>query len=202
MIKKINYDKSFIKTVESLSEKKRLLLHACCAPCSSAVLERVAPHFDVTLFFYNPNITEKAEYEKRLSELYRFVEAVYGNSVRVIDGGFSPEVFFEKTKGLEKEKEGGERCSVCYRERLFKTAKLAKEEGFDFFCTTLSVSPHKDAARLNEIGADLERGYRVKYLFSDFKKRKGYVRSIELSKEYGLYRQNYCGCVFSKALAE
>ena len=202
MIKKTNYDKSFIKTVESLSEKKRLLLHACCAPCSSAVLERVAPHFDVTLFFYNPNITEKAEYEKRLSELYRFVEAVYGDSVRVIDGGFSPEVFFEKTKGLEKEKEGGERCSVCYRERLFKTAKLAKEEGFDFFCTTLSVSPHKDAARLNEIGADLERGYGVKYLFSDFKKRKGYVRSIELSKEYGLYRQNYCGCVYSKALAE
>ena len=202
MTNKINYDDIFLKTVGGLSDKKSLLLHACCAPCSSAVLERVTPYFSVTLYFYNPNITDKGEYEKRLKELYRFVNAVYGEAVKIIDGGFDPDVFFDKTKGLEKEAEGGARCSVCYYERLDKTASLAKKGGFDYFCTTLSVSPYKNAEKLNRIGSTLSEKYGVEYLVSDFKKRQGYVRSIELSKEYDLYRQNYCGCVFSAEQAK
>ena len=195
---KNNYDKIFTEIVESLPERKSLLLHACCAPCSSSVLERVTPYFSVTLFYYNPNITERGEYEKRLAELRRFVSHVYGDTITILDGGYSPELFFERSKGLEGEKEGGARCKICYRERLSKTAEVAKNGGFDYFCTTLSVSPFKDAESLNAIGRDLEKIYGVDYLYSDFKKRQGYVRSIELSKEYGLYRQNYCGCVFSE----
>ena len=194
----INYDKIFRDTVSSLKERKKLLMHACCAPCSSAVLERVAPFFDITLYFYNPNITDRGEYEKRLSELFRFVDTVYGKEIKVVDGGYSPEVFFRSTEGLEREKEGGARCAVCYRERLYKSAEYAKANGFDYFCTTLSVSPYKDAEKLNAIGGGIADGSGVKYLFSDFKKGQGYVRSIELSKQYGLYRQNYCGCVFSE----
>ena len=199
---KVNYDKAFNETIGALVEKKRLLLHACCAPCSSAVLERVVPYFDVTLYFYNPNITERDEYELRLSELKRFVLKAYGGAMEIIDGGYDPEVFFAFSKGLEKEREGGARCGVCYLERLGKTAELAKSGGYDYFCTTLSVSPYKDADKLNQIGGALAEKVGVNYLFSDFKKQQGYVRSIELSKEYGLYRQNYCGCVFSKAQAE
>lgn len=198
---RINYDAVFQKTVESFEGKPRLLLHACCAPCSSSVLERVFPHFDITLFFFNPNITDEEEYKKRLDELYRLVKVVYNGEIPIIDGSFTPDSFFEAAKGLESEPEGGARCKVCYRQRLLRSAEIAKEGNFDYFCTTLSVSPYKNAEKLNEIGGGLAEEFGIKYLFSDFKKRQGYVRSIELSKELGLYRQNYCGCVFSQALA-
>lgn len=199
---KTNYDEFFINTVNALANKPTLLLHACCAPCSSSVLERVTPHFETTLFYYNPNITDEEEYYKRLAELKRLVDNVYGGKIPIVDGGYCPQVFFEGAKGLEGENEGGARCSVCYRQRLDKTAERAKDGGFDFFCTTLSVSPYKNADKLNETGKAAEEVFGVKYLLSDFKKRQGYVRSIELSKELGLYRQDYCGCVFSKAQAE
>ena len=195
----INYDKLFKEYVSSLNGKKqKLLLHACCAPCSSSVLERVTPYFDVTLFFYNPNITDKVEYDYRLKELYRFVHLVYGDKVKILEGDYNPQVFFHLAVGLENLSEGGARCFNCYDERLKVTAKMAKEGGYDLFCTTLSVSPYKNAEKLNQIGFALENSVGVKFLPADFKKQQGYVRSIELSKEYDLYRQNYCGCVYSQ----
>ena len=195
---KVDHDLQFENTVKSFDGKKSLLLHACCAPCSSSVLERVTPFFDVTLFFYNPNITDKTEYDKRLKELERYVAAVYEKTVKIIDGGFSPAEFFVAAKGLENEPERGKRCTVCYGQRLEKSAYMAINGGFDYFCTTLSVSPYKDAERINAIGSELEKKLGAKFLPSDFKKKDGYRRSIELSREWGLYRQNYCGCVFSK----
>ena len=195
---KINYDLQFNDIVRSFNGKKRLLLHACCAPCSSSVLERVTPFFDVTLFFYNPNITDESEYYKRLKELERFVATVYGKTVGLIDGGYCPHNFYDMVKGLENEPERGKRCTVCYSERLEKTAYKSIDGNFDYFCTTLTLSPHKDADRINAIGFSLEKKTGAKYLPSDFKKRNGYVRSIELSREYGLYRQNYCGCEYSQ----
>ncbi len=199
---KINYDKEFSAYTEKLTKKERLLLHACCAPCSSAVLERVTPYFDVTLYFYNPNITDKNEYDYRLKELYRFVSEVYGDKVKIEEGEYEPEKFYLLSRGKENIPEGGERCFCCYKDRLLETAKRAKVGLYDCFCTTLTVSPYKNAEKLNEIGKSLEDEYGVKFLPSDFKKRQGYVRSIELSKEYGLYRQNYCGCEFSRKIAE
>ena len=199
---KVNYDAQFDSIVRSFDGKKRLLLHACCAPCSSSVLERVTPFFDVTLFFYNPNITDKTEYRKRLEELKRFVGTVYGNDVKITDGGFCPQDFYASVKGLENEPERGKRCTVCYRERLEKSAYTSINGNFDYFCTTLTLSPHKDADRINAIGFNLQKETGAKYLPSDFKKQNGYVRSIELSKEYGLYRQNYCGCEYSMRNAE
>ncbi len=202
MIQKINYDNEFLNYVKNLDGKKKLLLHACCAPCSSSVLERVAPYFDVALFFYNPNITDKEEYDYRLSELYRFVNAVYGERVKIIEGEYNPDKFFELAKGKEDLPEGGSRCFSCYEDRLYETAKVAKVGLYDCFCTTLSVSPYKNAEKLNAIGEKISKQVGVDFLPSDFKKRQGYVRSIELSKEYGLYRQNYCGCVFSENAAK
>lgn len=196
-MEKINYDKAFTEYVNKLDKKQKLLLHACCAPCSSSVLERVTPYFDVTLFFYNPNITEREEYDKRLSELYRFTKTVYGDKVNIIEGEFNPQKFFSNSKGLEALPEGGKRCFFCYEDRLYETAKTAKVGLYDCYCTTLSVSPYKNAEKLNEIGSKIAEKIGVTFLPSDFKKKQGYVRSIELSKEYGLYRQNYCGCVFS-----
>lgn len=180
----------------------RLLLHSCCAPCSSAVLEYLSPHFDITLFYYNPNITPAEEYRKRVAELHRLVEAAdYPNPVRIVEGRYDSGEFFAIARGLEDLPEGGERCAKCYRLRLEETAKVAAEGGFEYFTTTLSVSPYKNAQKLNAIGAELSAEYGVKYLLSDFKKKDGYRRSIELSAQYGLYRQNYCGCEFSAALA-
>ncbi len=196
-MEKINYDKAFTEYVNKLEKKQKLLLHACCAPCSSSVLERVTPYFDVTLFFYNPNITEREEYNKRLSELYRFTKTVYGDKVNIAEGEFNPQKFFLNSKGLEDLPEGGKRCFYCYEDRLYETAKAAKVGLYDCYCTTLSVSPYKNAEKLNEIGSRIAEEIGVPFLPSDFKKKQGYVRSIELSKEYGLYRQNYCGCVFS-----
>ena len=198
-----NYQLETDKIIKSLDCTPRLLLHACCAPCSSYVLEYLTEYFDITVFFYNPNITEYDEYLKRKAELKRFIsQKSFAHKVKQIDGDYEPNLFFEIAKGRENIPEGGARCFDCYRLRLQKTAELAKSGGYDYFCTTLSISPHKNAAKLNEIGGELSELYGVKYLYSDFKKRGGYKRSIELSAEYNLYRQSFCGCIFSKKLAE
>lgn len=200
---KINYDKEFENYVVRLDGRKpSMLLHACCAPCSSACLERLTPYFSVTVFFYNPNITDKSEYDHRLNELYRFTSTVYGDSVKVLAGDFTPEKFYSLARGREDLPEGGARCFDCYRLRLEETAKTAKVGLYDCFCTTLTVSPYKNADKLNEIGYELSHIYDVSFVPSDFKKKQGYVRSIQLSKEYDLYRQNYCGCEFSRKCAQ
>ena len=199
----INYQLETDRIIKSLDHVPTLLLHACCAPCSSYVLEYLSEYFSVTVYFYNPNITENSEYEKRKNELKRLVkEKSFSNPVKMIDGDYSPEVFFNMSKGLEDCPEGSERCFLCYEQRMRSTALLAKELNFEYFCTTLSVSPHKNAVKLNEIGASLSNEFGVPYLFSDFKKRGGYKRSIELSRQFGLYRQNYCGCIFSRIQSE
>lgn len=189
--------------IDSAQTKPTLLLHACCAPCSSYVLEYLSGYFDITIFYYNPNISPAAEFAKRTAELTRLIgEMPLPRPVKFIEGEYDPERFFEIAKGLETLSEGGERCFKCYELRLRKTAEEAKKNGFDYFTTTLSISPHKNAEKLNEIGGKLSEEFGVNYLFSDFKKRNGYKRSCELSEIYGLYRQNYCGCVYSKAEAE
>ena len=206
MANKRNYAKELNTLIETFThEEKRptLLLHACCAPCSSAVLEKLTAHFKITVLFYNPNIYPEAEYQKREAELKRLIsEMPCTKEVALVDLPYVPEEFFTAVRGLEYIPEGGERCFVCYRLRLERSAQYAAEHGFDYFCSTLSISPMKNAAKLNEIGAELSELYPVKLLPSDFKKKGGYLRSIELSREYGLYRQNYCGCVFSKQEAQ
>lgn len=179
-----------------------LLLHGCCAPCSSYVLEYLTNYFDITMLYYNPNITPVQEYNKRVTELKRLIDqAPYPNPVRLIEGRYDSNEFFQIAEGLENLPEGGERCFRCYALRLEESARAAAAGGYEYFTTTLSVSPYKNAAKLNSIGADLSRKYGVKYLYSDFKKKNGYKRSIELSKQYGLYRQNYCGCIYSALAA-
>ena len=175
---------------------KKLLLHSCCAPCSSSVLERLVQNFEIALIYYNPNIHPKAEYEKRKKEQIRLINEKYPN-VQIIDADYDVENFIDAVKGYEKEKEGGARCEICFRIRLNYVANKAKELNYDIFTTTLSVSPHKNAKLINEIGVELSRVYGVEYLISDFKKQNGYLRSIQISKEMGLYRQNYCGCKYS-----
>ena len=200
-----NYQLILDKTIEqiTLSEQKpRLLLQCCCAPCSSYVLEYLSEFFDITLFFYNPNMSSDAEYDKRAKELVRLVGEMGLVGCKTQIEPYNPQEFFEIAKGKEMLAEGGERCFACYRLRLEKTAKKAKEENFDYFCTTLSISPHKRADKLNEIGGELSEIFGVKYLYSDFKKNNGYIRSIELSKKFDLYRQNFCGCVYSKKQSE
>lgn len=180
-------------------ETPRLLLHSCCAPCSSAVLEYLSQYMSITVFYFNPNIFPEEEFLHRIAELKRLIgELPCQNKVNFIEHGWQSERFYSAVKGLENIPEGGERCFACYRLRLEETAKLAAETGFDYFTTTLSVSPYKNAGKLNEIGEELAEKYGVKHLPSDFKKRDGYKRSIELSAKYGLYRQDYCGCIFSK----
>ena len=197
---KINYHLECEKEIRRNEGRiPRLLLHSCCAPCSSSVLEYLSRYFDITLFYYNPNITPAEEYSKRVAELHRLVaEAEYPNPVEIIEGRYDSSEFFAIAKGLEDLPEGGERCYRCYRLRLEESAKAAVEGGFEYFTTTLSVSPYKNAAKLNAIGMEMAEKYGVKYLCSDFKKKEGYKRSIELSRQYNLYRQNYCGCVYSK----
>ena len=203
ILMKTNYQIMLDKELENiLKENKRpsLLLHACCAPCSSYVLEYLNKYFDITVFFYNPNISPKSEFTYRLAELNRLIdEASYENIVNVISPEYDSSVFFEMAKGMENLSEGGERCFKCYELRLRESAKAAKQLGFDYFTTTLSISPHKNAQKLNEIGEKLSTEFGVKYLYSDFKKKNGYKRSCELSEKHRLYRQDYCGCVFSKA---
>ena len=180
-----------------------LLLHACCAPCSSYCLEYLSQYFSITVLFYNPNISPETEYNKRVDEIRRLIDGLpVNNKVSLIEGRYLPSEFYNSVKGLEKEPEGGKRCHVCYELRLREAAITAKELGFDYFTTTLSISPLKDAEKLNEIGKKLSDEYGVAYLYSDFKKKNGYKRSIELSREYNLYRQNFCGCVFSRHEAD
>ena len=199
---KQNYQLMLDKTLNDIKKegiRPTLLLHACCAPCSSYVLEYLNRHFDITVFFYNPNITENAEYTKRADELIRLInELPHQDEIKFVDGGYAPEKFIGISRGLENAPEGGERCFKCYRLRLEESARIAKENGFDYFTTTLSISPHKNAQVLNDIGKELSDAYGVGYLFSDFKKRNGYKRSCELSEIYNLYRQDYCGCIYSK----
>ncbi len=201
---KINYGLILDKTISDIQKsgtKPSLLLHVCCAPCSSYVLEYLSSYFNITLFFYNPNIAPESEFDYRLSELGRFVkEAGYDSRIEV--PAYDSAEFYSRVRGLEDLPEGGERCKICYELRLRKTAIAAVEGKYDYFTTTLSISPYKRADWLNEIGAGLEAEYGVEYLFSDFKKKGGYQRSIQLSEEYGLYRQNYCGCAYSKAARE
>lgn len=177
-----------------------LLLHVCCAPCSSYVLEYLSSYFKITLFFYNPNITRKEEFDKRWLELERLLQELpLENPVKLEMGAYQPELFLAMAKGLEQEPERGRRCYLCYEQRLRETAIKCKTEGYDYFTTTLSVSPYKNAQWLNEIGKRLADEYQVNYLVSDFKKKNGYQRSIALSEIYHLYRQDYCGCQYSKA---
>lgn len=199
---KTNYDSIFTEMVNKIKledKKPKLLLHACCAPCSSAVLLRIAEFFDITLFFYNPNISPKEEFLFRLSELKRLLSEMNLNNIEIVVPEYDSDKFFAEAQGLEHLKEGEERCKKCYYLRQEKTASYACEHGFNYFCTTLSISPHKNAEWLNEIGKELEDKYNIKYLYSDFKKKEGYKKSCELSNIHNLYRQNYCGCIFSKA---
>ena len=199
---KTNYQKLLDEKIEQFkgtTTKPLLLLHCCCAPCSSYVLEYLSPHFDITALFYNPNISPQEEYTFRLNELRRLiVEMGLSQKVKLIEAEYEPEKFEALAQGLEVCKEGAERCFKCYDLRLSKAAEIAKTQKFDFFATTLTVSPYKNADKLNEIGQKLALEHNVNYLPTDFKKRDGYKRSIELSQQYGLYRQNYCGCRFSK----
>lgn len=180
-----------------MNEKKRLLLHSCCGPCSTTALERLTPEYFVTVFYYNPNIYPAEEYLKRKREQLRFISEAYGAAVSVLDCDYESEKFFEAASGYESCEEGGERCARCFRLRLARTAREAASGGFDLFCTTLTVSPHKNAALINSIGEELAAEYKVGYLQSNFKKQDGYLRSITLSKQYGIYRQHYCGCIYS-----
>lgn len=197
---KINYQKELDKIIASLDGRvPTLLLHSCCAPCSSYTLEYLSNYFDITVYYYNPNISPKAEFDKRFAEQKRLIDSLPAkHEIKLIEGDYNYSDFSEIAKGFENVKEGGERCFRCYKLRLEKSARLAKEQGFDYFCTTLSISPLKNSQKINEIGLEVAEKYGVKWLPCDFKKKEGYKRSIELSREYNLYRQNFCGCVFSK----
>lgn len=197
-----NYQRELDRIIEEQVKNHQvptLLLHSCCAPCSSYCLKYLSEFFSITIFYFNPNITDQEEYEKRVEEQKRLIrELPAKHPISFLEGNYDPQAFFEIAKGYEKVPEGGERCYRCYRLRLEETGRIAKEKGFDYFTTTLSISPLKDAQKLNQIGAELEKEYDVSYLYSDFKKKDGYKQSIALSKEYDLYRQDYCGCIYSK----
>ena len=199
---KINYQKKLDEIIaKNQSENKipTLLLHACCAPCSSYCLEYLSQYFNIIVYYFNPNISIKEEYEYRLNEEKRLISLMeFKNNVKIIEGAYDSKVFFDAVKGLEKEPEGGKRCIECFKLRLEASAKTAREIGADYFATTLTISPLKNADALNEIGAQFADKYGVNWLYSDFKKREGYKRSIQLSREYDLYRQDYCGCIFSR----
>lgn len=203
---KVNYQRELDQIIDRLQKEERvpkLLMHSCCAPCSSYCLSYLAEYFHITIYYYNPNITEQAEYQKRVKEQQRLLgELPVKYPISFVEGAYEPEVFLAMAKGMEQLPEGGERCFACYELRQRKAAEYAKEHHFDYFTTTLSVSPHKNAAKLNEIGLRLAQEYDIPYLVSDFKKKGGYLKSIELSAEYHLYRQDYCGCVYSKAARE
>lgn len=198
---KINYQTELDRILQNLAERGEtptLLMHSCCAPCSSYCLSYLADYFHITIYYYNPNISPASEYQKRVKEQQRLIgELPVKHPVSFQEGRYDPERFFAMAEGLEQAPEGGERCFRCYEMRQKEAAIAAKENGFDYFTTTLSVSPHKNAQKLNEIGLRLQEEYGVRYLVSDFKKRNGYLQSIALSQEYDLYRQNYCGCVYS-----
>ena len=201
-----NYQKQLEEVLQKESgHRPKLLLHTCCAPCSSYCLEYLLSHFEITVFYYNPNITEEAEYRHRAAEQQRLIEALgcdIGRHAAFAEGPYEPQRFLEAAKGLEQCPEGGARCERCFRLRLEKAAEYAAKNGFDYFTTSLTISPLKNAPLLNTIGKEMGERYGIAFLPSDFKKRGGYQRSIELSKKYDLYRQDYCGCAFSKAERE
>ena len=201
-MQKHNYQKELEKILVKLSLEKKtpsLLLHSCCAPCSSYVIEYLSQYFKITVFYYNPNIYPDEEYHLRAEEQKKFIaDFPAENPVKFLEGEFAKDLFYQTVKGLEDVPEGGERCFLCYELRLRRSAETAKKLGLDYFTTTLSISPLKNAAKLNEIGFKLEEAYGVKYLPADFKKNNGYKRSVELSALYQMYRQDYCGCIFSK----
>lgn len=202
MANKINYQTVLDRELEKISEENKvplLLLHSCCAPCSSYCLEYLSHYFNINLFYYNPNIYPESEYAYRLNELHRLAdEMTFENNISFTEAEYDPDVFFRLSKGYENEPERGKRCRLCLYNRLEASAKKAAEIGADYFTTTLSISPMKDAQYLNSCGRKLSHEYGVPYLYSDFKKKGGYQRSIVLSREYGLYRQNYCGCIYSR----
>ena len=197
----MNYQKELDKLIQTITKESKvpkLLIHSCCAPCSSYVLEYLSQYFEITVLYYNPNIYPESEYTKRIWEQQMLIEKLPAkHKISFIAGPYDKEIFYEMSNGLEKVREGGVRCFGCYEIRLRETAKIARDAEFDYFTTTLSISPLKNAAKLNEIGQKLAEEYGIKYLVSDFKKKNGYKRSIELSKIYDLYRQDYCGCEFS-----
>ena len=198
---KENYSNLCEDILNNIKEKKKLLLHSCCAPCSSYVISYLTKYFDITILYYNPNIFPYEEYEKRKQEQIRLINEIDKiNKVNFIDCEYDNDLYNKLIKGLETEPEKGKRCNVCYKLRMEKTALLAAENNYDYFCTTLSVSPYKNSNLINEIGEELEKKYNIKWLYSDFKKKDGYKKSIELSKKYNLYRQNYCGCIYTKQL--
>lgn len=198
----INYQIELEKELKKIENTKpKLLLHVCCAPCSSYVLTYLCEYFDITVLYYNPNISPYEEYEKRLNEEKRLIKEL-NKDIKIIECGYDNDAFENIAKGLEQVKEGGIRCHKCYTLRLEETAKIAKKNNFDYFTTTLTISPLKNSQVLNKIGANLSEKYNIKYLYSDFKKKEGYKLSIILSKKYNLYRQNYCGCKYSKETIE
>lgn len=196
---KRNYQRELERIIERETAVPSLLLHSCCAPCSSYVLEYLSAYFEITVLYYNPNIYPEEEYGRRVLEQKRLIaEMKTVHPIHLIEGRFDSREFYAAVKGFEQIPEGGARCHACFRLRLEEAAKAARDGGFDYFTTTLTISPLKDAAKLNEIGEELSGQYQIRWLPSDFKKKNGYKRSVELSAEYGLYRQDYCGCVFSK----
>ncbi len=193
-----NYFKLGQEQLKNLNGKKKLLLHSCCAPCSSHVISYLTSFFDITILYYNPNISPRSEYEKRKKEQIRLIKEIDKvNEINIIDCDYDNDLYEEKIKGYENEPERGSRCTICFNLRLEKTAKIASELKYDYFCSTLSVSPYKNSKLINEIGKKLENEYGITWLYSDFKKENGYKHSIELSKKYNLYRQDYCGCKYS-----
>lgn len=193
-----SYHKLCLKELGSITTPKRLLLHSCCAPCSSHVISYLTNYFDITILYYNPNISPKEEYEKRKEEQIRLIKEIdKKNNIDIIDCDYDNDIYESSIKGYESCPERGNRCNICFDLRLDKTASLAKKNNYDYFCTTLTVSPYKNANLINVIGKQKEDKYGIKWLYSDFKKENGYKHSIELSKKYGLYRQDYCGCKYS-----
>ncbi len=197
MNEKKNYDQILENLIKTLDHKPKLLLHSCCGPCSSYVITYLKDYFDITILYYNPNIEPYEEYLKRKNEQIRLIKELNLPNLNFLDIDYDNASYHKKVKGHEKDQEGGERCHLCYHLRLEKTVSLAKEKGYEYFGTTLTVSPYKNAQVLNKLGEELASIYNVKWLYSDFKKKDGYKKSILLSKEYNLYRQDYCGCGFS-----
>lgn len=195
----MNYQVKLEEILDKLNNTPKLLLHACCAPCSSYVLEYLSNYFEITILYYNPNIYPDIEYNRRYNELKNFIpKRVYKNKVELIELPYNDKEYYQAVRGLELLGEKSERCYRCYAFRMEESAKYAKEHNYDYFTTTLSISPYKISSWINEIGEKLETKYDIKYLYADFKKKNGYKRSLELSREFNLYRQDYCGCVFSK----
>jgi predicted adenine nucleotide alpha hydrolase (AANH) superfamily ATPase len=201
MTKKIDGNKQMLEIIKGLKDRPKLLLHVCCAPCASAVLPKLTPYFDVDILFFNPNITDFDEYEKRREWVEKLADILNKDSstkIGIVPARYMPSEFYDEAEGLETEKEGGARCSRCFYLRLEETARRARALGYQYFCTTLTLSPHKNAELINEIGYMVEEGLPVKYLPSDFKKENGYKKSVDFCTQHGIYRQTYCGCEFSQ----